>query len=211
MIAELLRRPADIVVRCRDASQQAAIARTSLLLVVVGGVAFGAALGMYRGGAQVALAAIKIPAATLLALAVCGPGFAALAAAFGRRWTLRETLSLALAAGGRSSLVLFALSPALWLAIDLGAGYHFVRIAAAGAYGLAGLSGLMLILRGLGDAPGRAALALGFVSLFLVVGAHSAWLLRPYLGDPSDTHVPVFAHGRHEGGVLGVLARSVGF
>src|SRR5204863_1107645 len=141
------------------------------LLVAVGGAAFGGALGAFRGGAQIAMAAWKIPFATLATLAVCGPGFAALTAAFGRRWTFRTTLALALAAGARSSLVLFALAPVLWLTIDLGASYDAVRLAATAAYGLAGLSGLALLVRGLGDAPGRASAATGLVALFLIVAA----------------------------------------
>jgi len=44
--------------------------------------------------------------------------------------------------------------------------------------------------------------------LFLVVGGQSAWLLRPYLGNPSDRSVPMFAHGRHEGGLVETLGRS---
>jgi hypothetical protein len=208
LLVELLRHPADVVERCRRPELRASVARTALVVVAVGGAIFGAALGSYRGGAQVPLAALKIPLATLATLAVCGPGFAAFAAAFGRRWSLPETLSLALAAGARSSLVLFALAPALWLTIDLHAGYHAVRLAAAGAYAVAGLSGLFLLLRGLGEARGRGGAALAFVALFLVVGAQTAWLLRPYLGDPRDAEVPLFAQGRREGGVLGALGES---
>jgi hypothetical protein len=208
MIAELLRRPDAALARCRDRDRQRAVARAALPIIVVGGALFGAALGTFRGEAQIAFSAAKIPLATLATLALSGPGFVALASAFGRRWSLRETLALTLAAGARSSLVLFALAPVLWLAVDLGAGYHLVRLAAVAAYGLAGLSGLVLLLRGLGQAPGRAAAALGFVALFLVAGAQTAWLLRPFLGDPSDARPPLLAQGRQEGGVIGVIERS---
>jgi hypothetical protein len=210
MIGDLLRRPDVVAGRCGDESAQPSIVRTAIVLIVVGGAFFGAAVGMFRGGSQVAFAAFKIPLATLLTLAICAPGFVALAAAFGRSFGLRHVLALELAAGARSSLVLFAMSPVLWLAIDLDAGYHLVRLGAVVAYGLAGLSGLLLLLRGLGDAPGRAATTLGFVTLFLIVGTQSAWLLRPYLGDPHDREIPLFAHGRHEGGFLGVVAHSLG-
>src|SRR5687767_5760081 len=141
VISELLRRPNDSIARCRDPETDRAVARLALLTIAMGGAAFGLALGSYRGGVMAAHSAWKIPTATLLTLAVCGPGFAALAAAFERRWSFRETLSLALAAGARASLVLFALSPALWLAIDLGSPYQVVRWLATVAYGLAGPSG----------------------------------------------------------------------
>jgi hypothetical protein len=73
------------------------------------------------------------------------------------------------------------------------------------AYGLAGLSGLGFWLRALGPALGRPALAFSFISLFLLVGAQAAWVLRPFLGDPRDTDVPLFAQGREEGGVPGAF------
>jgi hypothetical protein len=209
MIADLLRRPDVVAERCRNPAAQRDLARLALLIVALGGALFGAVLGSFRGGPQMAAASLKIPAATLLTLAVCGPGLAAFALVFGRKWALREALALLLCAGARSSLVLFALSPVLWLVIDLGGGYHFIRLIAAAAYSLAGLSGFVFLLRALGPAPGRAATALSFALLFLIAGAQTAWLLRPYLGDPGDTQVPLFAQGRREGGLLGVLGRSL--
>jgi hypothetical protein len=209
VIGELLRRPGGIVERCREPGAQTGLARTALILIVLGGSLFGAALGSFRGGEQIPLAAVKIPVATLLTLAVCAPGFAAFVAAFGRRWSHRETLAIALSAGARASLVLFALAPVLWLSIDLGAGYHSIRLLAAGAYALGALSALAFVLRAIGTAAGRVATASSFVVLFLIVGAQSAWLLRPYLGDPEDARVPVFAHGRREGGVVDVLLDSM--
>jgi hypothetical protein len=143
-----------------------------------------------------------------MTLAISGPGLAAFAVAFGRSWTLRETLSYLLSAGARSSLVLFALSPVLWLVIDLQASYSAIRLAATAAYALAGLSGFLLLLRGLGPAPGRAPVAAGFVLLFLVVGGQSAWLLRPYLGNPGERQVPIFSQGRQQGGLVETLGRS---
>ena len=208
MITELLRHPEDVVERCRDPVAQRDLVRTNLLLIAAGGALFGAVVGTFRGGAQIPIAAAKIPIATLLTLAVSGPGLAAFAVAFGRSWSLRQTLSFLLSAGARSSLVLFALAPVLWLVIDLGASYSTIRLAATGAYALAGLSGFLLLLRGVGPAPGRAQVAACFVLLFLVVGAQSAWLLRPYLGNPRDRQVPLFSQGQ-EGGLVDTLGRSV--
>lgn len=205
MVTALIRHPDEIIARCRDVETDRDVARLALLVIVIGGAAFGAALGSYRGGLVLLHSIWKIPVATLLTLAVCGPGLAAFAAVFDRRWSFREMTSLALAAGARSSIVLFALSPALWLAIDVGVAYEAARWLATLSYGLAGLSGLGFWLRALGPTPGRPALASSFVVLFLLVGAQSAWVLRPFLGDPRDGDVPLFAQGREEGGVPGAL------
>jgi len=203
--AELLRAPAQAVRRRCEPAQQAASARRDLLTIALGGLLFGAAVGSFRGGVQVPIAALKIPLATLLTLAVSAPGFAGFAGAFGRRWSFRETLSIALGAGARASLVLLALAPVLWLAIDLGVGHQGVRWLATVAYALAGLSALGLLLHAVGASRGRLATTLSFVGLFLIVGAQSAWLLRPFIGDPHDANVPLFAHGRREGGLVGSL------
>jgi hypothetical protein len=173
--------------------------------IALGGALFGATVGSFRGGAQIGLAALKIPIATLLTMAVAGPALLALAAAFGRRWTLPSALGLMFAAGARSALVLGALSPVLWLAIDLGMSYGSVKVAATLAYGAAGLSGLALLLRGLGRDAGRVGAASCFVMVFLVTGAQTAWVLRPYLGDPRDAEVPLLVNERVEGGVIGSL------
>lgn len=202
---ELLRTPALAVKRRAEPAEQPATARRDLLTITLGGLLFGAAVGSLRGGVQVPISALKIPLATLLTLAVSAPGFAAFAGAFGRRWSFRETLAVALGAGARASLVLFALAPVLWLAIDLGAGHQGARWLATIAYALAGLSALGFMLHAVGTSRGRWATTLSFAGLFLIVGAQSAWLLRPFIGDPRDAQIPLFAHGRREGGLVGSL------
>ncbi len=143
-----------------------------------------------------------------MALALCAPAFTALAAAFGRPLPLRTVLSLVLVAGARASLVLVATAPPLWLVIDLGAPYHAVKLAATLAYGLAGLAGLRALLAGLEPGEGLRATVTAFVVLFAVVGRQTAWVLRPYLGDPRDREV-TFLVARKEGGLVHQLGYSV--
>jgi hypothetical protein len=203
--SEVLRSPAMVIEQCADARAQARIARHALACILVGGVCFGAAAGAFRGWEQALAAALKLPAVTLLTLAVTGPALFAIASCFDRRWDFGTTVALMLAAGARTSLVLLALAPALGLIADSGASYPAIRLAALGGYALGGLSGLSLLIRALGDLPGRVGALLSFAVVFAAVGMQSAWLFRPYLGDPRDEHVPLFAHGRIEGGVVGAL------
>ncbi len=204
-LVDLLREPDRTIAALRMPDAQRALAAQCLVAILVGGALFGAAMGSFRGGSQIVVAALKIPAATLLTMAFSGPALLSLAAAFDRRWRASEALALMLAAGARSCLVLGALAPVLWLGIDLGLPYGALKLTATGAYGLAGLSGLSVLLRGLGKATGRTAAASCFAMVFLVVGAQTAWILRPYVGDPSDEEIPMFAHGRVEGGLFGSL------
>jgi hypothetical protein len=205
----ILRAPAGVAEQCRDDRDVSAIARTALITLFVAATAFGAAVGSWRGGRQIAFAALKMPIGILGTLAIAAPAFYVLAAIFGRPWSLRPVLSLVLAAGARFSLVLLAMTPPLWLLIDFGAHYDVVKVTATVAYALAGLAGLEVLVRGLGDGPGKLMTIGLFIVVFLLIGGQNAWVLRPYLGKPDATEVTLFTRER-EGGLVVQLFKSLG-
>jgi hypothetical protein len=205
----ILRAPAVVAEQCRTDRDGAAIARTALVALAVSATMFGAAVGSWRGGKQIAFAALKMPIGVLGTLAIAAPAFYVLAAIFGRPWGLRPVLSLMLSAGARFSLVLLAMTPPLWLLIDFGAPYESIKVVATIVYGLAGLAGLEVLVRGLGAGPGRH-LTIGlFVGVFLLIGGQNAWVLRPYLGTPGDPEVTMFTRKR-EGGLVVQLLQATG-
>src|SRR5262245_36922336 len=55
----------------------AATARTMLAVIAVGGAIFGAAVGAYRGGIQIAYAGIKLPLLLVLTAALAAPALTA--------------------------------------------------------------------------------------------------------------------------------------
>ena len=206
----VLRSPADVAARCRDERDVTALARTALLTLAVSSIAFGAAVGSWRGGRQIAFAALKMPIGILGTLALAAPVFYVVAAIFGRPWPLRTVLSLVLSAGARFGLVLLATTPPLWLTIDFGAPYHAIKLAATLAYGLAGLAGREVLVRGLADGAGKRATIGLFAAVFLLIGAQNAWVLRPYLGTPESrtADVELFTRAR-EGGLVVQLLKSM--
>lgn len=206
VLALMLRDPGAIAAACREDRDVRDIAKTSLACIALGSAVFGGVVGSYRGGAQIAYAAAKIPVVLLATLAIAAPGFHAIAASLGRAWTMRSILSLTLAAAGRSALVLLALAPGVWLAFDWGVGYHSAALFAAMAYGLAGLAALGVLVRGLGPGSGRLMTAVGFIALFFAVGGQTSWALRPYLVRPRTKDVPLFR--AREGGFADALFRS---
>jgi hypothetical protein len=187
----LLRAPARVASHCREEQDMRPLVLTSLLCTAAGGVAFGAVVGSFRGGVQILYAAIKLPVAVLLALALCVPAFHAIAAVFGRAWPLRTVVALSLASAARASLVLLAFTPALWLAFDLGLDYHAAALMSALAYSVAGLAALGVLVRGLGPGSGRTLTVLAFGMVFLAAGGQTSWALRPYLVRPR-TETPPF-------------------
>lgn len=191
----LLREPAIAVRQCLEGSRVAPLARTALVALLCGGAIYGGVLGSYRGELQIAYAALKMPLLFVGALAVTAPALWALGAAAGKTWSLRSVSSLVLVAAGRAALVLLALAPLLWLAIDLGSGYHFSTFLCAATFGLAGLTALGTLVRGLGVSHVGTTLAAAVV--FLAALAQTGWVLRPWLGRPSQPVVFV----RTEAGV----------
>lgn len=205
----LLRSPGDVATACREQTNLRPLVGVSLVAIALGTMVFGAVLGSYRGGVQILYAAVKVPVAILAALAICVPAFYAIAAVLGRPWPLRTVASLMLVSAARASLLLLAFSPAVWLGYDLGLSYHAAALAAAAAYGTAGLASLGLLLRGLGPGVGRWLTAATFAALFFGVVGQTGWVLRPYLVRPRTEEVP-FVRARDSGFVeaLWTSARS---
>ena len=208
LLNRLLRAPAEVALDCRNDRDVVPIARNALVAIAAGAALFGAIVGSWHGGPQIAFAALKMPLVMLGTLILCAPAFYGVAAVFGRPWRFRAVVSLALVAGARFSLVLLAAAPALWLTINLGAPYHAIKLVAALAYALAGLAALALLVRGLGDGPGKKLTITVFMGIFLMVGGQTAWILRPYLGTPGHPEIALFTRER-EGGLAVQLLKSV--
>ncbi len=206
VLRRLLREPHAIASACREDRDVRAIVTTSLAAIFVGAAVFGGVIGSFRGGAQIAFAAIKVPLAVLATLAIATPAFHAIAAGLGRPWPMRSIIALALAAAGRSSLTLLALSPVLWLLVDAGIGYHAAALAASFAYALAGLFAIGILIRGLGPGAFRLTTAAAFLGIFFAVGGQTSWILRPYLVRPRTEGIP-FVRAR-EGSFADSLMRS---
>jgi hypothetical protein len=209
LLNRILRTPAEVAADCRDDHDATAMARTSLVVIVVGALLFGAAVGSWQGGLQTLLGAGKLPVATLATLVLCAPAFYAVSAVFDRPWSVRSVVSLMLVAGARLALVLLAATPALWLAINLGAGYDLAKLVATVAFALGGLAALALLVRGIGDGAGKKQTVALFMAVFLLVGAQTSWMLRPYIGTPGEHGTVYFTRAR-EGGLVVQLGESVG-
>ena len=190
IVSQLLRAPEQVARECVEERRLPQLALVSISAIALGGALFGATVGGYRGGLQVLYSAIKVPAACLWTLALCVPAYYAFTNIFGRALPVRVVAALTLASIARASLVLLAAVPVIWLMVDMGASYHATALWASVAYGLAGLSALGVMLRALGDRSKRFVVAGLMVSLFCIVGGQSAWIMRPYLGRPSQAEVP---------------------
>jgi hypothetical protein len=188
-VQDLLRRPDVFLDRLHD-DDAAQLVRNLVLTVLFAGAAFGAVVGAYRGGVQIAYCAMKIPLVVLATLVVSSPAVVAIARATGSSLRGRDVIALTLGASARFALVLAGLAPVVWLANGILA-YHDAVLGVVGACVLAGTAAAVLLFRGLrrgGRFGGLAGLA--FVVVYAAVGGQTAWMFRPYLVRPQTRRVP---------------------
>jgi len=190
ILSALLRDPGDVADRCDRPQGLRELALTSLICLAAGAAAFGGVIGSFRGGAQIAFSALKLPFALLATLVVCVPAFHALVVGFGGRRSFSSVAALTLAAAARASLVLLACAPVLWLAVDRGLGYHASVLLAVCMYLTSGLAALGIILRGLESSIKALVTAAACGLVFFGVLGQTAWMLRPFFGRPSQSEIP---------------------
>jgi hypothetical protein len=193
-LEQLLRERGELVARIDAASGRRTIARDLLLIVVAGGACFGAAIGSYHGGEQIAYAALKLPMLLLLTAALCVPALTAFNFALDRPASLARDSALALACLALGSLVLLAVAPLLLLAKAMDVGYHLtilMTFACCATAGGASLGMLLLSMRR-SFAPRATFAALSLCLVFVLVGGQVTWILRPYLVRSRTEGIPLF-------------------
>ena len=182
----LLRDREAMLARIRAGADLPAIVRTMTATIAVTMAIVGAALGSYRGGVQIAYAAIKLPIVLLGTAALSAPALSAIGAALGRRSRLTADLALVMAALAFGSLLLVACTPLLLLGRSVDLGYHRMILAVVAMFAVSGGAALRMIWRGVAReaAPGWRTAVVGLCVVFTLVGGQLAWALRPYLLRP---------------------------
>lgn len=186
LIDLLLRDRRAMLARLRGPADLAAILRTMIATIAVAMAIVGAALGSYRGGIQIAYAAIKLPVVLLGTAALSAPALSAIGVALGRPSRLAADLALVMAALAFGALLLAACTPLILLARAIDLDYHRTILATVAMFALAGGAALHLICRGvaLEAAAGWRTAVAGMCVVFSLVGGQLAWALRPYLVRP---------------------------
>ena len=192
LVDQLLRDRAGVLARVRQGLGLSELVKTLVITIVVGAALAGAAMGSFRGGAQIAFAAVKLPLALLLTAALCAPALAALGHALGRPASLARDLALVVTALATGTLVLVALVPVLLVARAVDLDYHGSILLTVGCGGVAGVVAVAVLVVGLRRVSLRdvSIVVTLFSLLFVVVGAQVGWTLRPWLVRPRATEIP---------------------
>ena len=162
-----------------------------ILPVVLGGAAFGAAIGSYVGGAQVLFAAIKMPLFLLGTLAIC---LAALGVVAGPSIGAMRAARVAIRTIALTAVLLGGLAPPLFvLGISLPKpepkGYQAMVLALTAAVAIAGSISVARLAGELGSRK----LAAAWIAIYGFTGAQAAWLLKPWIGHTleADRFIPL--------------------
>jgi hypothetical protein len=190
----LLKRPAMVARAIEAEDDLAARTRAYVKVLIACTATFGAALGFYRGGAQILYAAVKLPLVTLITLAVTAPLLHMLNRALERPASMARDVSTLVAALARGALVLAAETPLIWAAHALGAGYHRMILITVVACAVAGAVSFWFLWGALSSTRrSRWLVVLIVLATIGIVGAQASWLFRPYLVRPRAAGV-VFMH-----------------
>ena len=164
-----------------DFRQGAMSGGTAMVLVAAGcGVAYGAVAGLYRGGAQVALAALKAPLIVAGSIALCLPSLYVFAGLGGATLDGRRLRVILCGLLGLMGLMLAALLPINWLFSVSSRSLGFLVILHALVWLVALYFGGAFLLRVVPEAGARSGLVL-WVMLVGVVSLQVATTLRPVL------------------------------
>jgi hypothetical protein len=206
-LTTLVLRDPRAVVNAHDTQADLAWVTPRLLLVSgLGAALFGAAVGSYRGGVQVAYAALKMPVLLWAPILVALPAVHAAWRACEVDVSYRRLALAALTGMARVGVLASALAPVLWLPYSVEADYHLSIVLFVGMLGLAGLPGLTSLTAAIPVGGHRRWMAaLGSAALVGLLLAQTGWLLRPFIARPT-TAVALFRPV--EGDILSGLGTS---
>lgn len=168
--------------------------------IAIGAGAFGAAMGGWRDSLQALYTGIKLPLVILLTTLGNGLLNGMLAPLLGLNITFRQSLTVVLMSFAVAAIVLGALSPVMWFVVwntpPLTTGtslsspeYGFLQLTLAAFIALAGVLGNVRLLPLLEQWTGNVATArnllLAWLTANLFLGSQIAWVLRPFIWDPS--------------------------
>ena len=215
LIELLLRDPSAFNEALDRSSDLTHFVRAALLTTAAGGLAFGAAVGAYRGGVQILYGAIKFSFVIMVTTVLVAPAISALNASLQRESDFRRDVAALLAALARGSLVLGALAPFVLAAVIQGTPYLPMVVVMAGCGLLAGAVGYQLLWgrEYRKSEEGLRWVLSGLLVVGLLVSSQLGWVMRPFVGPPGEAHA-TFLRPVETGfvdQVFGVMTESFGY
>jgi hypothetical protein len=160
-------------------------------LLVACGVAYGAVMGAFGGrGLQAVYSAVKVPVLLGATLLLSLPNFFILNTLLGLRADFAAAVRALVASQAGLTIVLVALAPvtAFWYASSTE--YHTAILFNGLIFGVASVGGQILLRRSyhplIARNPNHRWMLRIWLVLYAFVGIQMGWLLRPFIGDPTQ-------------------------
>jgi len=149
----------------------------------------------------IVVTAIKVPVLFLLTLAIVLPPVYVSNAFVGARLSFRQMLALLLASVAIMVTILASMATVAFFFALTSRSYHFIKLLHVLIFAYAGLTGLSYLVKSLhaisppierrkpGLPPIRSTpqwLFVGWLLLYMFVGTQLAWVLRPFVGSPTE-------------------------
>ncbi len=162
--------------------------------MVAGAGLYGAALGLWRGGVQVAYAAVKLPLVLIVTSTLTMVFNWMTAVLFGLRLRFAQVAALSFLALAAAAVLLASLAPVAWLfsvsvpapSLEARATHNLLYLLHTVLVGASGLAGVAVLWRTLervaGDQRRAKKIFAAWVLSFALVGGQVAWALRPFVG-----------------------------
>ena len=178
---------------------------TAAIIVVIAGCSYGAAMGCYAAMAnqrawteqwlQMLFSGFKVPLLILATLAIALPNFFVLNTLVGLRSQFKESLKAILLAQAGLTIILLSLAPiTLFVYISVSpipSGYTLAVLWNAVAFGVASVSAQLLLRKNyrhlIKQNHKHRWMVRIWIFVYAFVGIQMAYVLRPFIGSPSNT------------------------
>ena len=194
LIEDLLRGEVDA---STATSSRPGLGRELCLLIIGLGAFYGACMGLFgylRGTAyelqHILSVMVKVPILFLATLVVTAPSMYVFAALARSQLRFRQTLLLLLSTTAVCTIVLGSFGPVTAFFTCSTKSYPFIQLLNVFFFGVAGIIGLVFLLRQVQAAvsgekkQAGTAVVRVWIVIYAAVGAQMGWLLRPFIGFP---------------------------
>jgi len=163
-------------------------------ILVVAGLGYGAAMGSFGGLAgerllQLAYSAVKVPLLLAVAFGVSLPSFFVLNTLLGVREDFERVLHGLVASQATTTVALLSLAPFTLLWYASAADYDLALLFNGAMFAAASLAGQWALRRHytplIRRSPKHRVLFRIWLGIFVFVGIQTAWVLRPFVGNPA--------------------------
>jgi hypothetical protein len=169
--------------------------------------AYGATMGAYSGGLQIAASAIKLPALYLITLIICLPPLYFFDILFGSKLNFKQYVTMGLMTVATMSGLLLSFTPMMLFFLLSVEGYNFFLLLNVFIMALTGYIGVQMFYQGMQESvyiaaseasesaiiddvntdnvnkpPLRDRLLKGWVILYGLIGSQLGWTLSPFVG-----------------------------